>query len=172
MVSRYIHFISCRWQFTAELHLDRHVTLVGITETVILSPISISNKTSYRKISWSPEVMKLVSLNYCITFKFDRHVGSTDAKVPVKFRRNRVILNSRVFEILRDLTIRRLIGNWNGAQVPQHVSPYEDWEPINFICGCAIFKYFGYMTWLPLRPRQNGRHIQTYFLQWKFKNFA
>ena len=46
------------------------------------------------------------TLNCCIALKFDRHIGSTAAEVPVKFQSDRTILNtnlaaSRLYEILR-----------------------------------------------------------------------
>ena len=46
------------------------------------------------------------TLNCRIALKFDRHIGSTAAEVPVKFQSDRTILNtnlatSRLFEILR-----------------------------------------------------------------------
>ena len=36
------------------------------------------------------------NLNYHITLKFDRHVDSTAAEVPVKFRSDRTILNTNL----------------------------------------------------------------------------
>ena len=46
------------------------------------------------------------TLNCHITLKFDRHIGSTAAEVPVKFQGDRTILNanlaaSRLYEILQ-----------------------------------------------------------------------
>ena len=46
------------------------------------------------------------TLNYRIALKFDRHIGSIAAEVPVKFQSDRTILNtnlaaSRLYEILR-----------------------------------------------------------------------
>ena len=46
------------------------------------------------------------NLNCRIALKFDRHIGSTAAEVPVKFPSDRTILNtnlaaSRLYEILR-----------------------------------------------------------------------
>ena len=51
------------------------------------------------------------SLNYRIALQIYRHIGSTAAEVLVKLQSDRMILiQSRVFVTLRDLTIRRLIG--------------------------------------------------------------
>ena len=53
-----------------------------------LGPVPISDKSAYRKISWSLVAARLI---------VSKH-------------------KSRGFETSRDLTIRRLIGYWNGAQ--------------------------------------------------------
>ena len=65
--------------------------------------VSISDRTSYRKISWSREIG---SLNYRIAVKFDRHIGSSAAEELVKFQSDHTILNtnfaaSRLHEILQ-----------------------------------------------------------------------
>ena len=39
---------------------------------------------------------KIDSLNYCIAFKFDKHLGSSAADVPVKFQSDRAILNTNL----------------------------------------------------------------------------
>ena len=54
------------------------------------------------------------SLNCRITLKFDRHIGSTAADVPVKCQGDRIIVNTNL-ETLRDLKIRRIIGYRNGV---------------------------------------------------------
>ena len=59
----------------------------------LLGPVSISDKTSYRKISRSLGSCEIGSLNYRITLKFDRHFGSIAAEVPVKFQSDCTILN-------------------------------------------------------------------------------
>ena len=48
---------------------------------------------------------KIGSLNYHIALKFDRHIDSDAAEVPVKFQSNRTMLNTNLMA-LRDLTIR------------------------------------------------------------------
>ena len=44
---------------------------------------SLSGRTSYRKISWRLEVVRLDII--MIALEFDRHLGSAAAEVPVKF---------------------------------------------------------------------------------------
>ena len=51
-------------------------------------PVSISEKTTYRKISWSLEAARFV---FRIALKFDRHFGSIAADVPVKFQSDTTI---------------------------------------------------------------------------------
>ena len=51
-------------------------------------------------------MVRMVTLNCRIALKFDRHIGSTAAEVPVKCQSDRTILNtnlaaSRLYEILR-----------------------------------------------------------------------
>ena len=70
----------------------------GFQDIVYLGPVSISEKTS--------RCREIGSLNYRIALKFDRHVGSTAAEVPVKFQSDRTILHtnlaaSRLCEILQ-----------------------------------------------------------------------
>ena len=84
----------------------RRVFVVGILNDISpgptkgnLGPVSISEKTSFRKISYSLEATR-------VALKFDRHIGSTAVEVPVKFQSDRTILNtnlaaSRLYEILR-----------------------------------------------------------------------
>ena len=50
-----------------------------------------------------------------ICLKFGRHLGSNDAEAPVKFQSDAIIriINLAASELC--FTIRRLIGNWNGA---------------------------------------------------------
>ena len=67
-------------------------------------PASISDKTSYRKILRNLKAMRLV--NYRIALKFDWHISSTTAKVPVKFPSDRItfianLAASRLYEILQ-----------------------------------------------------------------------
>ena len=68
-----------------------------------LAPVSISDKTSCCKISWSLEA----GLNNFFVLKFDRHhLSSSAVEVPVKFQSDWTILNtnlvaSRLCEILQ-----------------------------------------------------------------------
>ena len=62
---------------------------------------------------------EISSLNYRIALKFDRHIGSSAAEVPVKFQSNgsNSKYRSRGFETSRDFMIRRLIECLNEALV-------------------------------------------------------
>ena len=55
--------------------------------TNILGRVSISDKTSCRKITWSREIG---SLNDRIALKFDKHIGSCAVDMPVKFQSDRI----------------------------------------------------------------------------------
>ena len=64
------------------------------------------NLDCYRKISWKSRSREIGRLNYHIASKFDRHIGSTAADVPVKFQIDCTISNtnlaaSRFYEILQ-----------------------------------------------------------------------
>ena len=67
---------------------------------------SLSGKTSYHQISWSLEAAIFVCCNDGIALKFDRHLGSSNAGVPIKFQSGSKSLNpnlaaTRLNEILR-----------------------------------------------------------------------
>ena len=82
-----------------------------------LGPVSISNKTSYCKISWSLEAARLVV--YIITSLWHL-TGTSAALLPMCLSNFRAIGRFWIqISRLRDITIRRLIGYWNGAQVVQ-----------------------------------------------------
>ena len=116
-------------------------------------PVSISDKTSYHKISWSLEAAKLGSLNYRIALKFDRHVRSTVAKVPVKFQSDRTILNTNLAASrLWDLTIRRLVGYWNRAS----------WLPTDLLITIWWRK-----RCIPSRPLREGPSYRRYEVHWR-----
>ena len=71
----------------------------------ILGPVSISDKTSYCKILWSNEAARLVVL-FIASLKFNKHIGSTAAEVPVSFQSDCTILDeilaaSRLCKILQ-----------------------------------------------------------------------
>ena len=66
---------------------------------------SLSGKTSYYKISWSLEVARF-GFRLLIALKFDRHLGSNAAEIPVRFQRETIIITlnlaaSRLHEIWR-----------------------------------------------------------------------
>ena len=58
-----------------------------------MCPVSLSDKTSYRKISRTLEVARLVVQS--ITVKSDRHIGGTAVEVPVKFQSNQTISKTK-----------------------------------------------------------------------------
>ena len=76
-------------------------------------PISLSNKTSYHKISWIRS-REIGNLNYRVTSKFDGHLSNCRA-CQIAERSHNSKYKSHDFDALRDLMIRRLIGYWNGA---------------------------------------------------------
>ena len=68
-------------------------------------PVSISDKTSYHDISQNLEGARS-GVNIDIAFRFDRHIDSSAADVPVNFQSYRTIFNanlaaSRFCEILQ-----------------------------------------------------------------------
>ena len=68
-----------------------------VTIPLIIIVRALSNHAIFHEIG---------TLNCRIALKFDRHIGSTAAEVPVKFQSDRAILNtnlavSRLYEILR-----------------------------------------------------------------------
>ena len=84
-----------------------HVVMLDAVDCILSCFIqgldSLSGKTSYRQISRSLEIG---CYNYRITLKFDRHLVSTAAEVPVKFQSdwkslNPILVASRLHEILR-----------------------------------------------------------------------
>ena len=90
--------------------------------------------------------------------KFDRHIGSTAAEVPVKFQSDRTILNtnlaaSRHYEILRkdvfpDIeTGPRASTQWYRPNIPEY-SYFISGRAQHIVCISNT-----------LRSRQNGRHL-------------
>ena len=84
-----------------------------------LGPVSISEKTSYRMISWSLEVARFV---FRIVRSLWNLTGTSAAVLPmcrcacqISKRYDNLKDQSRGFETLRDLTKRRLFGYWDGA---------------------------------------------------------
>ena len=93
------------------------------------------------------------TLNCCIALKFDRHIGSTAAKVPVKFQSDRTILNtnlaaSRLYEIL---LYTMDCCNWvkvlqrNILSIPQHLVPIRPHVDIK-----RQFEDYDRTSWLSL----------------------
>ena len=70
--------------------------------------VNLKDRVTRRFIARSREASKheIGTLNCCIALKFDRHIDSNAAKVPVKFQSDWTILNtnlsaSRLHKILR-----------------------------------------------------------------------
>ena len=81
------------------------ISCYGI-ELVLLGLYSISGKTSYHQILWSLEVCEIECYNDHIALKFDWHLSSAAAEVPVKFQSDWKNLDpnlvaSILYEILR-----------------------------------------------------------------------
>ena len=88
MMSQCCFYEWSKGKFTSAWHpLEKKKTTLSNQ-----GPVSISDKTSYRK----SRCHEIGSLNYCIAFKFDRHIGSIAAEVPVKFQSDRTILNTNL----------------------------------------------------------------------------
>ena len=56
---------------------------------------SLSARTSYRRISWSLEAERF-GFRLPIALKFDRHLGSSAAEMPVKLQRDTIIITSNL----------------------------------------------------------------------------
>ena len=95
------------------------------------------------------------TLNCRIALKFDRHISSTAAEVPVKFQSDRTILNSnlaasRLYEILRkdvfsDIETWQLNGvaiaqNW--PQSHQAASEIDTFNTIAYLINVQITKFY------------------------------
>ena len=85
--------------------------------------------SQYSKDVFSKDLVKsrsheIGTLNSRIALKFDRHIGSTAAEVPVEFQSDRTILNtnlaaSRLYEILRkDVFSDIETGPWSWYTTP------------------------------------------------------
>ena len=74
-----------------------------------LDPVSIFDKTSYRKISQNLEAVRFL-------FRIVRSLWNlTGTSAALSKRCDNLNYQSRGYETSRDLTIRRLSGYWNGA---------------------------------------------------------
>ena len=129
----------------------------NLRRNAILGPISISDKTSYRKISWCVEVARFVfrivwSLSNMTGTSADH--GSTAADVPVKFQSDAIIQSiSRLRELTRSYnkTSYRLLKRGPGARVcntnkiPLHDRPagwttiYDHYLSTNYIADKTGF---------------------------------
>ena len=85
---------------------------------VFQGPISISDETSHRKISWSLEAARWIV--WVITSLWNL-TGTPAAVLPMCLSNFKAIVQyskykSRGFQTLRDLTMKCLVGYWNGAR--------------------------------------------------------
>ena len=100
------------------LFVDGYV--LYIVQSAFVGGVSISDKTSYCNISWSLEVARLIFRTIALIWNL---TGASAAPLPMCLSNFRAIgqskHNSRGFKTSRDLTIRRLIGYWNGALAPK-----------------------------------------------------
>ena len=83
-----------------------------VSKGSVLGPVSISDKTSYRKISWNLETARLIVWIIASLWDF---TGPSAAVLHRCLSNYIIIYQSRGFETSQDLTIRRLIGYWNRA---------------------------------------------------------
>ena len=65
-------------------------------EQDVLGPVSISDKTSYHKISWCLEATRFAVWIITSHWKFKRQPSSTTAEVPIKCHSDRTILNTNL----------------------------------------------------------------------------
>ena len=71
-----------------------------------IRPYSLSGRTPYGEISWSLEVARFASKLFPMALKFDRHLGSSAAKMPIKLQSDTIIVTfdlvaSRLHEVWR-----------------------------------------------------------------------
>ena len=107
----------------SKLRIDTQKTTYTYAMPQYLSPVSISDKTSYLKILWSLEVarfvFKIVRSLWNLTGTMAEHCCRGGCQILKQC--DNLNCQSRGLETSRDLTIRRLIGYWNGARVRDHV---------------------------------------------------
>ena len=97
---------------------SNHIILWGGTDwfTHTTQDLYSLSGMSYHQISWSPEAAR--SDVWSIALKYDGHLGSVGAEVPVKFQNDSKSLNQNLaaFESSRDLAVRRLTVYWIETQ--------------------------------------------------------
>ena len=67
---------------------------------------SLSEQTSYHKISWNLEATRFGFRPFSIALKFDRHLGSSTAACQISERYDHYNIQSRGFETSRGLVVR------------------------------------------------------------------
>ena len=93
------------------LNIRRALLRIDWSEVIrFLDPVSISKKTSFRKISSSLEAVRFV---FSIVRSLWNLTGTSK-------RYDNLTYQSRGFETSRDLTVRRLFGYWDGALGVSH----------------------------------------------------
>ena len=83
--AKFIHFQGTMLLSLSFLHKHKPIHLFAAVEHCNMGLYSLSGKTSYCQFSWSLQAARECHTN-CITLKFDRHLSSTAAKLPVKFQ--------------------------------------------------------------------------------------
>ena len=96
---------------------------------------------SYHTISWSLEAVRLV-VNYCITLKFDLHIGRSAAKLPVKFQSDQIILNTNLATSwLHEILQQDVLSNiWILKQDPKFWYECQFFLPAMDLCDKGLPK--------------------------------
>ena len=132
------------WKMNKRASIVCHNNWCAIKIAHQSGPVSISDKMSYRNISGSRN-REIDSLDCRIHSKLDSHHHHTAVKMPVKFQgdRKKNKYKSHGFETSRDLTRRRLIKYWNGAQVSyHHYHVITNIELVLFRWSVRLWNYF------------------------------
>ena len=98
------------WKLVTRVNLNVHLGSIAVLSVLVWCSLQFSlprAPSQYPKRRLSVRSRKVSKPRDCrIALKFDRHIGSNAAEVPVKFQSDRTILNtnlaaSRLYEILR-----------------------------------------------------------------------
>ena len=107
----------------------------------LLGPVSISDKTAYRKISQSLEAARFAfRIVRSLWNLFARHLGSSACQISKWYQNFNT--QSRAFETLRDLTIRRFIVYWNGSQLAGYEYVTHDIDVVTR-AACTLQSEYG-----------------------------
>ena len=119
-ISHRLMMYSPTWSFQQTLNHE-HIQYQKHPDpqrTRIPGPVSISEKTSFRKISWSLEATRLVlklSYRFEIWQAHRQHCCRSACQISEQSDNSKY--KSRDFETLRDLTERPLFGYWDGPLI-------------------------------------------------------